>query len=525
MAGLIGLALTSCEEDNSLGIMQKNEAPVVVPADGVAIQSRYASTGNTIDLHKYQESNTIPLIDIELSDKFSTSSVVTGEVQIAANPDFQDAQTVKLTATEATSPNADAAAAIEGPTDSYVGNVATNTWEDAFVNLYGLDPNPRVNYLRYRLWINDGNQNIILYDENGEEWWDTMEFTVTPINMNYDIAPAYVLTYKISGVTHTMDMYHNPDKHEYDDPVFSATIEVPEEAANDVFWTVAPANDAARVFGVTAGQATVAEGNLVEISNGGTPGQLVNPGPYKIEVNMLEQTYSVKVAPKTLYVVYVGSGFNATNISQLGTTDYAEYSGMAGICNKWGLTGQASFRPTFYTNNTDVERTSNDNINPTYTGGLKFETSGQPINPDNGIDYPGTGQGLYYLTANLTALTYTGYQCKTIGVTGTLNDLDWGAKPDIEFKSSYSSRFMVWTGTVTVKAGDQWKIRANNDWHVNFGGVTGDYATDGSNVELVMGGENFVATEDATYNVTLTFRRGLDNDGNLTPYYMTVTKK
>ena len=108
-----------------------------------------------------------------------------------------------------------------------------------------------------------------------------------------------------------------------------------------------------------------------------------------------------------------------------------------------------------------------------------------------------------------------------MGITGTLMGCDWNN--DIELKNSRTTQYMVYTGQITVKAGEEWKIRANADWAVNFGGNgSSSYATDGSEIELSMGGENFVAAEDGTYNVTINLRRTL-KDGKMTPYYMTVT--
>ena len=163
MAGLIGLALTSCDDKSDLGTMQKNEAPVVVPAEGVAIQSLYGTTGNRINLQNYEESVYIPLIDIELSASFPETSVVTGQVEISKNADFSDAQTIALSSMEASSSNAMLAEAVNGETRSLKGYVEVTAWEEAFTSFYGLNPAAEVNYVRYKLWLTNDTQQVLLY--------------------------------------------------------------------------------------------------------------------------------------------------------------------------------------------------------------------------------------------------------------------------------------------------------------------------------------------------------------------------
>ena len=521
MAGLIGLALTSCDDTSDLGVMQKNEAPVVVPADGVAIKSLYASDGNHIDLQNYEESVNIPLIDIALSADFPESSKVAGLVEIADNADFTDAKTIILTSSEVSDGNADLKAAIDGETRMYKGYVDINSWEDAFVSFYGLNPASNVNYVRYKLWLNNDTQNVILYNQDGKEWWNAMKFTVTPLDAKLDVAPSYTFHY----LTNMKDeqkvvMYHNPDKHVYDDPVFNATVEVTEnadESANVISWWITPEDSEGRPYGVSASDPTAESGRLGIIDlNEFTNGQLDTPGVYKIEVNMLTLDYSVKLAPPSLYVVST-SYITFDKAAQLGTTDNIQYEGLAGIEGAWGLTGQAAFKPTLYSNNAEVAATTENGVT---TGGLIFDTSGAPLNSNSAIPLVGQ-RGMFYVTANLQTLQYTTYRCSTMGITGSLNN--WGETADIALTNSRTTYYMQWSGKVTLNAGDEWKIRANSEWVVNFGGANGsDYATDGSHIELAKDGANLVAAESGTYNVTVYFRRTIEN-GQLTPYYMTVT--
>ena len=524
MAGLIGLALTSCEEDNSLGTMQKNEAPQVVVADGVAIQSLYSATGNKISLQNFEQAAEVPLVDIEIDATFPENSTVKGQVEIADNPDFTNAKTISLNAVDAAAQNEELTKALGVPSRSYKGVVNCLDWNDAFVSFYGLNPAENVNYLRYRLWLVKDKQNVILYDNNGNEWFDAMEFMVTPFDAKLDVASSYVLHYLTNGTNEEqIVMYHNPANHVYDDPVFSANVEVGETdgASDTVLWWITSENDG-KPYGVVGNPAEFT-GELAQITGveGIGSGQISEAGVYKIEVNMLELTYTVKLAPPSLYVVST-SYINFDNCAQLGTEDNVTYSGMAGIESSWGLTGQYGFKPTLYSNNAEIAVTE---AGGTFTGGLVFDNSGAPLNDSSAIPLPAQ-RGLYYVTANLQSMDYTLYRCNSMGITGSLQDVNWGndGAADIELKNSRTTYYMVYNGKITVKAGDEWKIRANADWVVNFGGNgSGSYAVDGSPVELSMGGDNFVAAEDGTYNVTVYLRRTLDENGKLTPYYMTLT--
>lgn len=518
MAGLVGLALTSCNDDMPLGTQQKNEAPLIIPADGVAIQSLYVAEGNKINLQDYEELLSIPLVDIEINAAFPESSRVTGQVEIADNPDFTGAQTISLNSVVVSEKNLELAAALGGETRSLKGSVELNAWEDAFVSFYGLNPAENVNYLRYKLWLNNGTENIILYNENGEEWFDAMEFMVTPLDAKLDVAQAYTLTYTVNGVPTTVDMYHNPETHVYDDPVFNAMVEVPQdgEGAAEFTWTISPASDAGVVFGVEGDNPSVEEGTLVE---GGAAGQILIPGTYKIEANMLEKTFSVKIAPASLYVMFTGGQFN--QVSQLTTKDYVTYEGVAGLTNKWVLTGQANYKPTLYVNNPDVA--VDNSVQLTTKGGIMYSDGGATAANENGIAY--SGAGLYYIKANLQELSYESYFCKAMGITGSMEAQNWGAGADIALSSKRSDLYLIWTGTLTVNAGDEWKIRANSDWAVNFGAAgDGSYVADGTtHYELAKDGANFVAPESGSYTVTVYFN-GMTTNGGLEPYYLTVTK-
>ncbi|MCH5218193.1 MAG: hypothetical protein J1F07_06560 [Muribaculaceae bacterium] len=535
MAGLIGLALTSCDDKSDLGVMQKNEAPVVVPVDGVALKSLYASTGNAINLQDYEEIVNIPLVDIAISDQFSATSTVSGTVEVADNPDFKDAVEIALFAEDVAEGNEEVNKAAGDNTRALKGYVEVSAWEDAFVEFYDVDPTPNVNYLRYKLRLVDDNQSVILYNDNGEEWFDAMEFMVTPFDAELDVKASYTFHYTLDGKEQTpIVMFHNPDKHVYVDPTFNASITVTAnpaegegevETVNAIEWWVTPTGEDT-MYGVMGEDPAEPKGTLGVIGGGeesAIRGQIDQAGTFKVEVNMLELTYSVQVAPPSLYVMSV-SQITFEEASQLGTEDYVTYSGMAGVMGVWGLTGQDAWKPTLFVNDPAVNVT-NDGFNR--SGGFKLETSGNVLNNNSGISFPGTA-GLGYFQVDLQANTYKVYQCKEMGLVGDFNQ--WGTDeatkediPDAELKGSRQTKYMVWSGTLKVEKDQGWKVRANHDWAVNFGLAEGSsFHADGEPINLSMGGDNIVATESGEFTVTVYFQRTLQEDGTMSPYYLTV---
>ena len=74
----------------------------------------------------------------------------------------------------------------------------------------------------------------------------------------------------------------------------------------------------------------------------------------------------------------------------------------------------------------------------------------------------------------------------TYGIVGSFNG--WGENPDVAMTDNGDG---TWTGEVELKAGDEFKVRADGNWDVKDWGPAE--------------GGNFVAEADGTYVVTLTF--------------------
>lgn len=98
-------------------------------------------------------------------------------------------------------------------------------------------------------------------------------------------------------------------------------------------------------------------------------------------------------------------------------------------------------------------------------------------------------EGLYWCNVNTADLTYSTAHITTYGVIGAFND--WGSSVAL----TPNENFLVWTGTVTMTEGDEFKFRANDDWAISLGNSL-DELIDNSQV-------NLKAPSTGTFEITL----------------------
>ena len=498
MAGIIGLALTACDDKSDLGTMQVNQQPAVIAANGVAIESRFLTSGvNQINLDNYQNVN-VPLFDIAISDEFPAEATVTGVLQVASHPDFSDAVEMELTSTDKVAVQDPALGdAIQGGSRMLVGEVFGNDWEDAFVELYGNAPYNNTNYLRFKLYTTIDTQKTIIYaDNNGTEWWPAMTFDVTPVDLKLDVEGAYNFVWTSGSDSGVIPMYHG-EGHHYDNPEFTVMFEVSDaQAAAGYKFNIVSAADPSKVYGVASG--FEADASTARLALGSQVQAVVaNAGSYKLTADMLTKIYSIGVAPKTLYVIGLGQQF--ANVAQLPTTDYVTYEGTAGVLGKWCVTGQGSYRPTvFY-----VDGFSRDDAG-VMSGKIRLSSDGTPLQDGNGCEFPSGKAGLSYFRINVQEMTFEATPLLSIGLCGTMTG--WKDGADVQLKSTRSSGYMTWTGDVTLEAGAKLKIRANGEWNFDWGVASGTVFEVGTPIQTGLKAGDLEVTEAGSYKVTVDFK-------------------
>lgn len=493
MSAILAMGLTACQEDTSdLGIMQKNPAPEIVAANGVATAF---IVGSELDLNNYQNID-LPVMDVAMNADFPENAVLEGTVQISDKDDFANVAEIPYTSLIATSTRADDA--VENPTRKFHAVVEGNAFENAFVKLFGRAPFEHTCYVRYNVIIKQGTQeNIIEYQ--GQPWWPSYTVDVTPVDLQLGIYDSYTLFGPFIGdgtPAQGMAMIHNDNNHPWDDPVFSAIFGVSEEQAISGYTLqICPTENTSEKLGVMAGYE--ANGKIGRLAIGGQPIVVDKAGPYKIEVNMETLMYKITDAYSQLYVPCSGNNWNFTRSCQwLLSDNYINYSGFAYINGTFAFSTQNNVKGTNFIKGEGV-------------GKLLLSDAGQ-LNPDIALPQPGS-KGLYWVTADIVKLEYTAKKITSLGLVGTMNN--WGGEEgaeEIKLKAvtANPTAYTVWKGEVTFKAGDKFKVRADGKWDINLGGDMSD---------LSMGGADIEVAEAGTYSLELNL------SGH--PWKITLTKK
>lgn len=446
LSAALVLGLAACDDKSDLGIMQTNPQLELMTADGVTVAYGDDVAGDALSLaaHKDGNINVIKLVEAKDLPEGATISYV---MEIATKDDFSDARQLEV------------------KNDA----VAANDWENVYLDIIGKSPLPQTNWIRFAAYVHDGNAIARL---GGRDfYYATKSLTVTPYDLQLPIEASYNLV--AAGQTYVMD---HSSKHQYDDPIFSYILDVTADQANNgLEWYIT--TDGGQEYGISdVNEPEDESGSLME---DGVHGVITKAGTVKVEVNMLDLTYSITNAFPYIYTPGPANGWGFENNMLLGTTDYINYTGFVYVDGEFKMTGQAGWDP----------------LNWGGDGEGNLVRGGDNIKVDP--------SGLYYVTANLNDLKYTLTHITTIGLIGGFNN--WGG----DVALTPSDDLKTWTGEVTTESADiEWKFRMNNAWTVNLGGAADNLVVDGGNLKFEAAG---------TYTVTL-------NLGSL-PYTCTIVKK
>lgn len=447
LSAALVLGLAACDDKSDLGIMQTNPQLELMTADGVTVAYGDDVAGDALSLaaHKDGNINVIKLVEAKDLPEGATISYV---MEIATKQDFSDARQL----------------------DVKNDAVAANDWENVYLDIIGKSPLPQTNWIRFAAYVHDGNAIARL---GGRDfYYATKSLTVTPYDLQLPIEASYNLV--AGGQTYVMD---HSSKHQYDDPIFSYILDVTADQANNgLEWYIT--TDGGQEYGISdVNEPEDESGSLME---DGVHGVITKAGTVKVEVNMLDLTYSITNAFPYIYTPGPANGWGFENNMLLGTTDYINYTGFVYVENEFKMTGQAGWDP----------------LNWGGDGNGNLVRGGDNIKVDP--------SGLYYVTANVNDLKYTLTHITTIGLIG-----GWDASWGVEIPMTPSDDLKTWTGEVTTESADiEWKFRMNNAWAVNLGGAADNLVVNGGNLKFEAAG---------TYTVTL-------NLGSL-PYTCTIVKK
>lgn len=128
----------------------------------------------------------------------------------------------------------------------------------------------------------------------------------------------------------------------------------------------------------------------------------------------------------------------------------------------------------------------------TWTGGTSADGLSFTLTPGAG-DNMNIADGEYFWTVDLTNNTATALAITKVGLIGSFNG--WGGDVELAFDSTD----LTYSGSVTLEADAEFKVRFNANW---------DYALGGTVDRLSAIGGNIKVAEAGTYNVKLSLNKG-----------------
>lgn len=322
------------------------------------------------------------------------------------------------------------------------------------------DPRPSTLNVRFAPYMVSGSSKVLI---GGPDYYvGKGTLTITPFKPAYVIEDEYYLigTASNGAVTGGIKLTHS-DKSPYDDPKFTIVVDITDdEAANGYQWAIVPASTVAAgsglVYGCEMPDYSELTGALVECESTDINfGSIYESGPFSFSFNLKDLTFEAFAAVPMLYTPGNSNGWSQTASQILYTTDYVHYMGFA------HLNGEFKF-----------------STKPDWTGKNLGSTGvdGELTDDGGAGNLNAPKDGLYWVTVNYAELTYTLTYIDTLGVIGGMNG--WSAQENL----NPNANFLIWTGNVTLAAGQEFKFRGNDDWGVNLGGDQSDLSFDGSNL-------------------------------------------
>lgn len=464
----LGLGFTACDNDfdfpNPPG--QSNPQEPVFESASLKIES--AATG-TIDLIEANNSDVlVPLAEIISSDSIAPGYVLQFTGQMAANDAFANPFEFPVTL--------DGSKLMANPDDLDAGFRQV---------LATLDPSAKSTYLRFKGYAVNGSDKVRL--GGSDVYFCPMTATMKPFAPGFVVEEEYYLIGTCTDgridASKAIKMT-NSGKSPYDDPNFSVVVDITaDQAAAGYQWAVVPASTLAAGSGVVMAPtdeelAAEEKGYLMDYTTTGTWAVINASNTHLIQVNVRADedgfySYSAQLAIQNLYTPGGANGWNQGASQKLFTSNYTDYQGYVHVDGEFKFTSAPDW--------------SHTNFGFASAGVLTTDGSAGNINV-NQNDEPLTN-GLYWCTANITALTYTATAINSIGLIGDATEGGWDADTDM----TPSADFLTWTVTTTLKEGT-FKFRANDGWDINLGG---------SLLDLTPGADNIPAPTTGKVTITL----------------------
>lgn len=374
-----------------------------------------------------------------------------------------------------------------------LGNVfvTADDLEGAYIDAIGKSAKPKQVYFRAEAFVVSNNTETPAQAQIGAPGTYFLEGTsnVTPLDLGIVIEDGYGLLGSINGwsVANAVKFDHS-GADVYDDPIFDLFVNVAN--TDGWWWKVVPQSTIAAgdwvnapnaSFGVAVNGDDALEGALIPRTETVDPGAgcVKVPGVYKMVLDMENQAYSFVSQFDLMWAPGGANNWAHGSAAQLASEPgKGKYKGFGKFEGEFKLT--------------DAFGWGGNNFGAGAEAGTLSTSGGNLKAP---------AAGFYFATAEPAALTYSLTAIQSCGLIGGFNG--WGSQLALTPNADQT----VWTGSVTLSDGDEFKVRFNDNWDINLGG---DVRC------LTVGGANIKAPAAGTYQVTLNISK--------LPYTLTLKK-
>lgn len=378
LSALAMICATSCEEELIPAEPQSNPQEALVSFDGLTV-----AVGSDISA----------ALDLSLA---SDSITV---ISTSATPELEEGQTIEYIAYVATSE--DFSDAVKFETTN--GKIAVADLDTQFRTFYGQSPSAKDLYFQFAAYIADGDNKVRF--GSSDTYFALTQVSVTPIPLDITIEDAYYLigdhcSWDITAPT----PFEHSDKDVYDDPVFSMVVEI---TSDNSYWKIVPKSsfDASSwdgLLGVEENGSTETSGTIV--SEDAQAGMIEKAGIYSFTINMMDGTYSYSEVQPYLYLIGTPNGWDIdSDACMLESVDLDNI-----YVGTFTFLGEDNyFRFYKELGNWDAAAIGADasgDVNITLEE-VDGEYSGTLVDGSGNFIVPLTAEGVYKVTANLTAMT------------------------------------------------------------------------------------------------------------------------
>lgn len=478
--------MTSCDEYTLPNPEpQKNVQEPVFKADDLVLTN---TINGTIDLPKYTESNEmVTVFDVQLTD-FPASYTLQLRGEFSADETFEKTETLSINVAD------------------NVAQLRPGELQAMFNTVISKDLVEKPVYVRYAAYAIAGTSTVRLGGPD-KYYWEGV-YNILPNPQANLIEPAYYLVGSFCDWNISKGILLNQlhEGNQYDNPEFYLKVDVTEAdiTAGGYKWKVVPVSGfesnswegALGVADVNEGAASTS-GNLVAAPDAEALAYNIDmEGSYMLNFNMETRRFEVALAFDYMWIPGYGTSiYNFDKMMRLQTNDYIHYEGTSCLYKSFWLTGQPNLRGIVYRPDGDTEITED-----------KLSFSGKmTIDNQSGATIKVPARGLYYLTADISALTYKGVRISSIQLIGAYND--WSTDTAKELTPTNSSQNVWKISGVEMTAGE-FKFCVDKSWTYSYGGSVDDVRQNGSNFNL---------DEAGTYDFELHF--------DTTPATLTIIKK